>query len=414
MTTILNEGVKKIGMGLHLVKYGYQEAPETTLLMYDMESLNQDNLDFRNLKLKNVAQQSTITESGESIEWREEDMKEAYLTIVTVTSPTSIVVNTTGVAVGEILYEQTTQETAVVVAVNGTTITLDSPGFATIASPTNVGDKITRQSFTKKYGVDNGNNKGRNDLTPYTNYIQFVEYQIASDLIENNKTYLRTTPDQRNQTIFGDQSRKIIKGAISDYYTGKKFKTNTTGDYQYGAGGLNEFIPSGAKINIKGSDYAATKANLRLQLQKAYQCGLAGVYGNNKVLFFCTTKWAADIDALYEDKVQYNDSLKGVNIQIATYNVGGFKMNMVVSGLLDYHLGDVSMAYVVPVDYTFMHMLPRAAVEADGKATQVFGRGIVYKKPQTTIEKSTIALATNYSFMFQGVGSGAFRKLTIA
>lgn len=414
MVTILDEGVKKVWLGLHLVKYGYDEAPETTLLMYDMKSLNEDNIDFRSLKLKNVAQNTTITESGESIEWREEDLKEAYLTIATIASATSLTVTASGVAVGEILYEQTTKETAVVVAVSGVTLTLDAPGFATIASPTNVGDKITRESFTKKYGVDNGHNKARNALTPYTNYIQFVEYQINSDMIENNKTYLWTTNDERNKIIFGDQSKKIIRGCISDYYTGTKFKTNTTGDYQYGAGGLNYFIPVGNMVNIKGADDKASRANLRTQLQKAYQCGLSGVYGNNKMLFFCTTKWAAEIDGLYEEKVVYNDTLKSVNIQIKQYNVGGFKMNLVVSGLLDYHLGDVAVAYVVPIDYTFIHMLPRAAVDADGKATQMMGRGIVYKKPQTTIEKSTIALATNYSFMFQGVGSGGYRRLIYA
>lgn len=412
MATILDTTIAKVGVGLHLVEYGYAEAPEIALLMYDLASLNEKTVDFRSLKLKGVAGRVSTTETGESVQWKEEDIKEALLSVVTATSATSLVVDTSGVAIGEILYNQTTKETALVVNVSGTTLTLEAPGFLT-ANGYIAGNKLVRTSFSKKYGVDHGHKVGRNAISDYTNYIQFTEEQIDSDMINNNKNYLFVGNDEKNQIIFADASKKIIKGICSSFYTGKKFKTNTTGEYQYGAGGLNEFIPAGAKINIKWVDKDATKANLRLQLQRAYQSGLKGIYGNNKLLGFCTTKWAADIDDLYESKVLYNDELKSINIQIKQYNVGGFKMNMVVSNLLDYDMGDVSMMYLVPIDNVFTFMLPRAAINADGKTTQMVGRGIVYKKPQSTIEKSTVALATNFSFIFEGIGSGAYRRLII-
>ena len=413
MATILDTTQKKVGYGLHLIQYGYSQAQEISLLMYNLADLNSNNLDFRNMKLKGVASKVSTTEDGESVLWKEEDIKEALVTVDTVTSATVFTCDTTGLAVGEVLYNQTTKESALVVGVSGLQITLDSPGFL-VANGFASGNKIVRANFSKKYGVDHGHKVGRNQLSDYSNYIQFTEEQIDSDMIANNKNYLFVENDERNKTIFSDASRKIIKGIVSGFYVGKKFKTNTTGDYQYGAGGLNEFIPAGAKVNIKGVDAEATKANLRTQLQKAYQSGLEGIYGANKLLAFCTTKFASEIDALYENKVIYNDSLKSVNIQIKEYMVGGFKLNMVVSNVLDYDMGDIAMAYLVPIDYVFTYMLPRAAVQEDGKTTQMVGRGIVYKKPQTTIEKSTIALATNFSFIFQGIGSGAYRRLIIA
>lgn len=413
MATILDTTQAKLGVGLHLVEYGYSEAPEISLLMYDLASLNVKDIDFRSLKLKGVAGRVSTSETWESVVWKEEDIKEALLAVVTATSATSVVVDTSGVIVWEVLYNQTSKETALVVGVSGTTLTLETPWFLT-ANGYAAGNKLVRTSFSKKYWVDHGHTVGRNALVDYSNYVQFTEEQITSDMIANNKNYLFTTNDDRNKIIFSDASKKIIKGICSAFYTGKKFKTNTSGAYQYGAGWLNEFIPAGAKVNIKGVDKDATKANLRLQLQRAYQSGLKGIYGNNKLLGFCTTKWAADIDDLYESKVLYNDELKAINIQIKQYNVGWFKMNMVISNLLDYDMGDVSMMYLVPIDNVFTFMLPRAAVNEDGKTSQMVGRGIVYKKPQTTIEISTVALATNFSFVFEGIGSGAYRRLIMA
>lgn len=413
MATILDTTQAKVWVWLHLVEYGYSEAPEISLLMYDLASLNVKDIDFRWLKLKWVAGRVSTSESWESVVWKEEDIKEALITVATATSATEVIVDVSGVIVWEVLYNQTTKETALVVAVSGTTLTLETPGFLT-ANGYAVGNKIVRSSFSKKYWVDHGHRVGRNALTDYSNYIQFTEEQIDSDMIQNNKNYLFTSNDDRNKIIFSDASKKIIKGICSSFYTGKKFKTNTSGAYQYGAWGLNEFIPAWAKVNVKGIDKEATKANLRLQLQRAYQSGLKGIYGANKLLGFCTTKWAAEIDDLYESKVLYNDELKAVNIQIKQYNVGWFKMNMVVSNLLDYDMWDIAMMYLVPIDNVFTFMLPRAAVNEDGKTSQMVGRGIVYKKPQTTIELSTIALATNFSFVFEGIGSGAYRRLTIA
>lgn len=411
MAATLTDTTRIEGKGLHLVQYGYAEAPETALLMYDLKDLNQQNLDFRSLKMKNIAMKASITETGESIEWNEEDLKGAVVTITAYTSATSFTVDATDIQVGEMLFNQTTGWVeAMVVGVAGSVLTLAAPGFAGSAN----GNKLLRSSFAKKYGVDHGHITNRNTLNTLTNYIQFTEEQIASDMIANNKTLLWMSQEEKDKVRFGDASRFIIKGIISGFYTGKKLKSNASGAFQYSAGGLEEFIPAGNKVNVKGVDTPTTKANIRTQIQKAFQCGLTGIRQKNKLLFFCNTAWINMIHDLYETAIQYNDELTAINLNIKSYSIAGYDAPHVVSNHLDYHLGAsaIPTCYTIPVDYTFLYMLPRTTLKEDGKSVNLAGRGIVYKKPQSTPETATVALFTNYSFMFQGINSGAYRKLT--
>lgn len=410
MGTIYTDTARVVDKGIHLVKYGFAEAPEVTLLMYDLKDLNAENLDFRSLKLKNVAMKGSVTETGESIEWNEEDLKGAVVNITAFTSATSFTVDATDIQVGEMLYNQSTWGVeAMVVGVAGSVLTLAAPGFVGSAN----GNKLIRSSFAKKYGVDHGHITGRNALSTLTNFIQFTEEQITSDMIQNNKTLLFVTQEEKDKRKFSDASRSIIKGIISGFYTGKKLKTNASGNFQYAAGGLEEFIPVGNKVNVKGVDNAATKANLRTQIQKAFQCGLQGVRQKNKLLFFCNTPWINMIHDLYEGAMQYNDQLTAVDINIKSYSIAGYDAAHVVSNHLDHHLGTtVPVCYTIPVDYTFLYMVPRTSLKEDGKTVDLVGRGIVYKKPQSTPEVSTVGLFTNYSFMFLGINSGAYRRLT--
>ena len=99
MATSLQETTKVNGKGIHLVRYGYAEAPEVALLLYDLSKLNEDNLDFKSVELKGVSREATLTEDGESITWKEEDIKEAYLTVDTATDATHVVVDATDVQV---------------------------------------------------------------------------------------------------------------------------------------------------------------------------------------------------------------------------------------------------------------------------------------------------------------------------
>ena len=124
MATALNSTTKVNGKGLHLVRYGYAEAPEVALLLYDISKLNEENLDFKSLQLKGVASEVSTSEDGYSIVWKEEDVKEAYIKVTAKTSATSITVDANDVIVGETLYNQATEETALVVAVTGANLLL--------------------------------------------------------------------------------------------------------------------------------------------------------------------------------------------------------------------------------------------------------------------------------------------------
>jgi len=410
--SIYDHSQKVKGKGLDIFRYGYEEAVETALLIYDFKNLNKDDLDFRGMALKHVSNKISITETGDSIQWYEEDLKEVKLEVTTVTSDTEIIVDSDNVQVGETIFASERDDTAVVVVgVTGNTLMLASPWLPNVVA----GDTIIRGGFSKKYGVDHGLKVNRNDMYHYTNYIQFAEHQIDNDLIENNRTRLfMDTNDQKNKLIYGDASRKIIKDVATSLFTGRKAKVNNGGSYHFQAGGLMDFIPAGAIQNIKGVDNEETKKNLRDELTKAYKSGLTGIWGRNKLLAFCTTKFMDEIDYLYESKMTYNDVLKAVNVNITSYKVGGKDLNMVASSILDHNFGDRALCFLVPVDYVFMYMLPNGVVDKNGKTSTMFGKGIVYQKPQQTFEKTTIALASNFSWMFGNMTSGAYRRLEIA
>lgn len=411
MTTIYELTTKIDGKGIHLVKYGYMEAPEAALLLYNMYDLNNENLDFRSQMIKQISEKISINETGEQVRWYEEDLKLANVSITTVNSATEFVISAAGVIVGETLYNQTTQATTKVTAVSGTTITLDGTGDTSATA----GDVLVRIGFGKKYGDDHYFTPTRNDLQTQTNYIQYTEAVINSSAIENNKTRLFVkSPEEHLKLQFTDASRKIVKDMAMSFYFGVNSKTLIGSYYSYTAGGLEEFIPSANKVNVQGADDAATKKNIRDQLTAAYQSGLSGIWGQNKLLAFCTTKFMDEIDRLYEDKLVYNDKLTSIDVNITSYSVGGKKLNMVESNILNETVGDLAVAYLVPIDYTFLYNIPYYAAEESGKTLQRAGRGIVYKKPQSTFEKSDIGLGTSYSFMFMGVYSGAYRKLYFA
>jgi hypothetical protein len=175
---------------------------------------------------------------------------------------------------------------------------------------------------------------------------------------------------------------------------------------------LQEFIPASAKVNIKGANDDQTKIKLRNELTKAYQSGVEGIWNNNKLLAFCTTKFADVLDSLYENKVVYTEKLARIDIEIKTYIVGGKKLNLVVSNTLDYLMGDVAKCFLVPIDSVFLHVFPYGATADTGKSPELYGNGVVFAKPRVAYEKNVIALYTMYSFCFQQMSSGAYRELS--
>lgn len=408
MAKIYDLVTKVNGKGIDLVRFGYEESPEMMYMLYNMYDLNKQDLDFRNKRLKGISEKVSITEDGESITWYSEDMKEAKATIATFTSGTSWVVDLTDIQVGEELFNARTGATVIVSAVSGTTVTLNGAGDAAGQA----GDTLSRVWVGKQYWASSVFTTARNDLSSATNYIQYMAVKVASDMVSNNKTRLfYENPQEFARSVFGDASRKILKSYAQLFYFGVKGKNTIGGSTVYTAGWLEEFIGAGNKVDLSGADDAATKANLRKELLSAYATGLTGVMGKNKMLAFCTSKFKAELDMLYEDKIVYNDKLQDVEIEITSYTVGGRKLNLVESTILNTTIGDYATAYLVPIDYAFVYNVPFTTVGDDGKSLQNTGKGVVFVPPQTTFETKDVRLCTTFSFMFMAADSGSYKKL---
>lgn len=163
-------------------------------------------------------------------------------------------------------------------------------------------------------------------------------------------------------------------------------------------------------MNIKGADDAATKANIRTQLEVAFSSGVDGIFDANNMIFMCNSKMASTIDRLYEDAVQYNDELTAININIKTINLEGRKLRIVESGMLNHIEGSSrAVGYFFPLKDTFMFNVPNRVADANGKLLPN-GFGIMYQKPVTNMESVNNALATTHSFLFGTANSGAYQR----
>ena len=162
---------------------------------------------------------------------------------------------------------------------------------------------------------------------------------------------------------------------------------------------------------MSGDDDAATKANLRRELIIAYSSGLTGIFGRNKLLALCTSKFKSEIDRLYEDKVEYTDKLSAIDVDIISYNVGGRKLNMVESTLLNTESGDDAVAYLVPVDYCGIYVLPYGTQDITAKSVEKLGVGQVFLPPHTNPAERSAWLFSTHTFEFKGITSGAYRKI---
>jgi hypothetical protein len=115
---------------------------------------------------------------------------------------------------------------------------------------------------------------------------------------------------------------------------------------------------------------------------------------------------------LYEDKVEYTDKLAAIDVNITAYNVGGRKLNMVESTLLNVEAGDEAVAYLIPVDYATVYVLPYGTQDLSAKGVEKMnGVGQVFLPPQSNPAARSAWLFSTHTFEFKGITSGAYRKL---
>lgn len=398
--------------GLNLFEYGHDEALESALVLFDMDTLNQGNLDFRNVQPKRIAFKQTVTENGDTLEWYDSDTKEAHLTISSFDCQDSDTlqfevgtVSGSAVQEGEYLFNRNTEVTYLVTDISGSVITSNTPD--TNASKDDV---LVRLWFSKTYDSDDGYNYTRQDSVQMSNYFEFTEQQITSDMITNNRNGLfYQTQQERLQAEFKDSSAKIVSQMVRSMYVGVKDKYNTGSGSRYRSGGINDFLSSSYKHNIYNSDIDVVKSNFRDVITKASQSGLE--MKDQTRLILCTTKFKQKIADLYDNNIRYVDELSSVGITVDEVDLVGYRARLVESNVLNNVYGDQAVAFLVPIDYLYLHVLPKW-VSDDQANVQNFGKGVTYLKPQNTFESSTLALGTNFSYMFGGINSGGYRKIT--
>jgi hypothetical protein len=122
---------------------------------------------------------------------------------------------------------------------------------------------------------------------------------------------------------------------------------------------------------------------------------------------------SSELDGLYEDAIIYNDKLESIGINIKTINVGGRKLRIIESSILNTIFGNAAVGYLYPLKDTFMYNLPSRRFDKDMKI-QKNGWGIVYDKPITNLESTTSALAVTHSFVFGTAATGAYQRWTYA
>ena len=140
MTKIIDELTKVNGRGIHHFRYGYEEAPITAMLFYDLTSLNNADVDFKGAKVKHAKMEKTKFADATKITWYEDNIKEASFTSTETTAAVTFTVSISTLQVGDQLRNKDTGDVMLVVAV-------PAPGQITVdvnASGVTSGDEFIR------------------------------------------------------------------------------------------------------------------------------------------------------------------------------------------------------------------------------------------------------------------------------
>jgi len=402
-------------MGLELFHQGYDKSPEALLLPFDLDSLNQNDFNFKQAQLKKVARQVSTTENGDQIQWYDQDIKEPVAKIDgATTNDEEFTLDVNGGSdpqVWETLFNVNTQKTYLVENVDGSTVTIEWTD-----ENASDGDKIVRLGYSKKYGEDDSFVYVRQDASEFKNYFQWTEGVIDSDMITNNRNGLFHNPETRLIQEFSDISRKIVLDMVRSFYVGKRQKYTNNGDIRYTTWGILDYLDGTdgyQKYDIGGAnadDDDDVKKNLRNRMQLASASGI-GLTTDRDILCFCTTAFSNKIDDLYENKLVKNDMLRDIRIDIKEVELWANTLQMARSNVLDNLFQDKAVAFFIPLDHVFLYNLPKTTADASGRNLENFGKGLIYKKPQNTPEKSRIWLFTHWSNMFGGVSTQAYQFL---
>lgn len=417
MAKIMDELTKVNGRGIHHFRYGYEEAPITTMLFYDLTSLNNADVDFKGAKVKHAKMEKTKFADATKITWYEDNIKEASFTATSTSATTTFNVSISTLQVGDQLRNKDTGDVMLVVDAS-------TPGTVVVdvnASGVTSGDEFIRFWFAKTYGQYSARSTQFNDYVPYDNYVQFVSAEIDSsktDILTNNldRLFYPTTNDYLKE-LYAEASRVIIKTIIFSLYAGRsQVYTLGSGKKIYTAGGLEYYIPASAlDQNIKGTTEKETIMKLQEQIVKAYKSGVAGLQKANRLMLFCNYGMSAQItsDFMEISSLTMNDNtmLEKFGINMKSLNLNGYKINIVEDPTLDELYGDVKTGFIVDIDGIVLYNLAEGVIGDNGKTTDALGASVIFVPAQTTYETKTVSLNTHFTRLFKNVSSWVFRKI---
>lgn len=420
MTKIIDELKKQDGRGIHHFRYGYEEAPLTMMLFYDMTALNDPNFSFEKAKVKHAKIEKTKFADATKITWYEDTIKEASFTATAPSALTTFDVSITTLQIGDQIRNKRSGDVMLVVGIPAAgQVEVDVNTSGVLAQ-----DEFIRFGFAKTYGQYSARVTQGNDYIPFDNYIQFVSAEIPADktdVLTNNldRLFYPTTNDYLKE-LYADASRVIMKTIIYSLYAGRsQVYTLPSGKKIYTAGGLEFYIPASAlNQNIKGADSKETILKLQEQVMKSYKSGVTGLTKSNRLMLFCNYGLSAQITADFLEisslNINDNTTLEKFGINIKTLNLNGYKINIVEDPVLDDLYGDVLTGFIVDVQSIVLYNLADGVVNQDGKTVSALGASVIFCPAQTTYEIRTVSLNTNFSRCFQNVSSGVFRKIIYA
>lgn len=416
MAKIYDLLAREDGRAISHFRSGYETLPNSMMLFYPLDQLNNPKFDFRSARPKKMSYETQKFSDDKSIVWYEDNIKEidATTTSAAAAGVLSFDVDLTNIVEGEVLINKTSGDVMLVLSVTGNTITVDQ-------NPTGIviGDKITRGSFAKAYGKYDAMRVENNDYVQKTNYVQFMSTELdptKTDILTNNlkRLFYKDAKEYIEEELFAPASRKILMGIMRTLYKGQARVTSVTGGTRYMAGGLEHYLPvSALDINIKGATDKDSVLNFRTQLQKAYASGVGGIHKRGRVVFFCTTGMAAQMDDLFYDKITDLDNhLSSFGINVVDVSLNGRKISIVEDSVMnDIYGEDAKVGFIMDIEGVKLWNLMDGVVGDDGKSVPKLGASQIWVKPQETYETKQITLNTHFSFVFENVSSGLFRKI---
>lgn len=423
MAKIIDELTKANWRGLYHFRYGYEEAPIVTMLFYDLSSLNSSDVDFKGAKVKHAKYEKTRFGDAKKITWYEDSIKEQGFQVTADVTATWAGVNATlTVASGldlkkwDVIRDIETQETMLVTAVAGTSVTVAE----LLNNVTAATDHFLIVGFAKTYGEYSARAKDFNDYIAYDNYIQFCSAEIPedkTDILTNNldRLFYPTVKDYLKE-LYAEASRTIIKTIVYSFYCGVAQKVTVSGKDIFTAWGLEFYIPvSAMDQNIKGATAKATIRNFQDQVVAAYKSWVSGLNRGNRLMMFVNYAMSAQItdDFLSISNLNINDNttLNKFGINMKEFNLNGYKITLVEDPTLDTLYGDAKVWFIVDLEGISLINLVEGVISDNGKTADALWASIIRVKPQDTYEMKTVSLNTHFSWVFKNISSGCFRKL---